>query len=410
MPRKITQAEFIEKAKIIHGDRYDYSLVNYKQSKEKIEIICKKHGKFFQSPNSHLNGNGCKKCGIEFNSDCHKISWDEDEVNILKECYPTTAIKVIVSTNKLNKTTSQIRRKANALGLKKSLQFKQNICINRNKTILGRDLTYELVKDIALKYNTRGEFQTKDCSAYQTARRAGYLSEICKHMASCTSGFSIPQLILKNILDGTLKTNSEYNTRKIISPYEIDIYYPKFNLAVEYNGKGWHTNNKFDDIKKRLFIEKNINYIYIIENNRSYENDIKSQLIENFEKINSICKSNITKDEIADYKIENPYSKVYSGQNLIRLAKSYNSFKEFISDHKPEYEKLKKLNLVNVATHHMSGKRRSKWNMEDLKLTINKYSILKDLIENDSGAYFYIMKHKLNHLISHLKSKKKGIY
>ena len=53
---------FIEKAKKIHGDKYDYSKVEYVNSKTKVCIICPEHGEFWQIPNGHLNGNGCKKC------------------------------------------------------------------------------------------------------------------------------------------------------------------------------------------------------------------------------------------------------------------------------------------------------------------------------------------------------------
>lgn len=62
MPQKSTTAEFIAKAKAIHGDRYDYSLVDYKRSRIKVKIICKEHGVFEQTPNNHLNGKGCEKC------------------------------------------------------------------------------------------------------------------------------------------------------------------------------------------------------------------------------------------------------------------------------------------------------------------------------------------------------------
>ena len=57
-----TIQEFIEKAKQIHGNKYDYSKVNYINAHTKIIIICKKHGKFLQRPNGHLSGRGCSKC------------------------------------------------------------------------------------------------------------------------------------------------------------------------------------------------------------------------------------------------------------------------------------------------------------------------------------------------------------
>jgi hypothetical protein len=54
--------EFISNCIKKHGNKYDYSLVEYKNSLEKVEIICKKHGTFTQKPNNHLNGQGCPIC------------------------------------------------------------------------------------------------------------------------------------------------------------------------------------------------------------------------------------------------------------------------------------------------------------------------------------------------------------
>jgi len=53
---------FINKSKQIHGIKYDYSLVNYKNSKSKVDIICPIHGIFQQQPSGHLNGRGCHIC------------------------------------------------------------------------------------------------------------------------------------------------------------------------------------------------------------------------------------------------------------------------------------------------------------------------------------------------------------
>jgi len=54
---------FIEMARRIHGDKYDYSKVNYLNNKSKVQIVCSKHGVFEQTPNVHLSkGSGCPKC------------------------------------------------------------------------------------------------------------------------------------------------------------------------------------------------------------------------------------------------------------------------------------------------------------------------------------------------------------
>lgn len=67
------QQIFIEKCKLKHGDKYDYSKVVYINTKKKITICCYKHGEFDQFPPNHLKGQGCKKCAIE------NLKWTQDE-------------------------------------------------------------------------------------------------------------------------------------------------------------------------------------------------------------------------------------------------------------------------------------------------------------------------------------------
>ena len=60
--KKHTTQTFINESKDKHDDKYDYSLVNYKNNYTKVKIICPNHGIFEQRPNDHLNGNGCGTC------------------------------------------------------------------------------------------------------------------------------------------------------------------------------------------------------------------------------------------------------------------------------------------------------------------------------------------------------------
>lgn len=62
---KLSTEEFIERCHRVWGDLYDYSKVNYVRSIDEVEIICKKHGTFFQTANSHLSGHGCPHCANE---------------------------------------------------------------------------------------------------------------------------------------------------------------------------------------------------------------------------------------------------------------------------------------------------------------------------------------------------------
>lgn len=62
--KRKTTKDFIIEARGVHNQRYDYSLCKYKNNRFKVDIICPKHGKFKQSPKEHLNGHGCKMCQI----------------------------------------------------------------------------------------------------------------------------------------------------------------------------------------------------------------------------------------------------------------------------------------------------------------------------------------------------------
>lgn len=59
----LTTEEFIKRARKIHGDKYNYSKVEYKDTYKHVCIICPEHGEFWQKPVAHLRGRGCPECG-----------------------------------------------------------------------------------------------------------------------------------------------------------------------------------------------------------------------------------------------------------------------------------------------------------------------------------------------------------
>lgn len=67
-------ADFLSKAKQVHGSKYDYSMIELEMITAKVEIICPKHGSFTQKASDHLRGRGCMKCGADKNK---KGSLDE---------------------------------------------------------------------------------------------------------------------------------------------------------------------------------------------------------------------------------------------------------------------------------------------------------------------------------------------
>lgn len=75
--KKYTTEKFIARAKKIHGDKYDYSLVNYRNLNQKITIGCPIHGWFEQSAGNHLNGQGCRKCASAKNDAKKRFSHNQ---------------------------------------------------------------------------------------------------------------------------------------------------------------------------------------------------------------------------------------------------------------------------------------------------------------------------------------------
>lgn len=63
--RGLNTEDIKEKFHKVHGDKYDYSKVVYTKMHDKVCITCPKHGDFWQTPSKHLRGQGCPKCGID---------------------------------------------------------------------------------------------------------------------------------------------------------------------------------------------------------------------------------------------------------------------------------------------------------------------------------------------------------
>ena len=77
MPKFSTTEEFIRKARAIHGDKYNYSKVEYVRSSQKVRIECPIHGEFWQTPNSHLMGKGCNQCAVELHANKKRSNTEE---------------------------------------------------------------------------------------------------------------------------------------------------------------------------------------------------------------------------------------------------------------------------------------------------------------------------------------------
>lgn len=88
--QKSNTEDFIKKAKQVHHNKYDYSMVEYKNNYTKICIICPEHGEFFQKPNDHLKSHGCPECGKIFGISEKKVleALKEEYKNVVYQYRP----------------------------------------------------------------------------------------------------------------------------------------------------------------------------------------------------------------------------------------------------------------------------------------------------------------------------------
>ena len=103
-PKKLTTKDFIRKAREVHGDKYDYSRVEYDGFKSKVLIICPEHGEFEQQAGNHLTGKGCSKCSKrtgmttkDFIVEARKVHGDKYDYSITKYCGMKKKLTIICS-------------------------------------------------------------------------------------------------------------------------------------------------------------------------------------------------------------------------------------------------------------------------------------------------------------------------
>jgi hypothetical protein len=116
--------QFIQEARLVHGDKYRYTDTIYHTALTKLTITCPKHGAFLQTPNSHINGSGCPRCAYEANAGTGHWSftkWEDTGSNSTK--FDSYKLYVLYCYNeheafiKIGKTFHTINRRYNSCRL-----------------------------------------------------------------------------------------------------------------------------------------------------------------------------------------------------------------------------------------------------------------------------------------------------
>jgi hypothetical protein len=199
-----TTQEFIEKAKKVHGDNYDYSKVIYKDSNTKIIVVCKEHGEFLITPTNIIKGRGCAKCFGRYKTTEEYIK-EAKEIHGDKYDYSSTVYKN--STEK----------------------------VKINCKIHGE---FEQISN----YHIRG----CGCQKCNEEKSSSYNEILLKELIK----LNFPKLELL----------STYREHPLLKGTEIDIFLPQINLGIEWNGIYWHSfrNNKTKDKFKKQQLGKNL--------------------------------------------------------------------------------------------------------------------------------------------------------
>jgi len=294
---------FVQKAKIIHMNKYDYSKAIYLNNKTKIIITCFVHGDFSTIPANHLHGAGCPNCSVlcgkshtQFIQEVMKL---HPEYDFSKTIYINNKTKVIYTCHKHGDITVRADSLLSGVKCRKcrttaltndeflsrmsiifndKYSFVNAIYINNNTKVcvkcfkhgifMARPLT--LFKGHGCpkcytegKVNTTAAFVSRSSEVHAVAfdySSSNYTTSMSKISIICNSCQKEFTQLPGNHLQGhgcpncnTSKPQRDigiflsqfgdvvHNTRMIIPPFEIDCYLPDLRLGVEYHGLYWHS-------------------------------------------------------------------------------------------------------------------------------------------------------------------------
>lgn len=259
---KRTNEQFIIEARNIHGDKYDYSFVSYKNTDSKVKIICQKHGEFLQSPYTHLKGSECSKCKRvrkltteEFIQRVKKIHNNKYDYSLVKYIGSRTKVKIICKEHGIfEQIPSGHLDGKGCLSCSGYKKLTTEDFFRRANEIHEWKYDYSLVK-----YNNHYEKVEIICQKHgKFIQGAGsHLAGVgCPHCCESKGEKIINSWLLKEGIN--FQRQKTFNNCKFKGQLYFDFYLPDYNLCIEYDGlqhfkpiKHFGGDENFYLIKKR---------------------------------------------------------------------------------------------------------------------------------------------------------------
>lgn len=240
--------EFIEKANHVHNNEYIYDKVNYINSSTKVCITCKKHGDFWMTPSAHLNGQKCPKCqGRGLNIDdiitlCKNIHGDKynySKINFHKmhEKVPIICPKHGVFMQSMSKHISKKQGcplcAIEERSIKKRTEYSEII----EKATVIHDGKYDYYK---VDFNNINDKVNIICPKHGSFHQRLYDHIHGCGCPKCANIKSDSEIEIFNFIKQYFPDaiNGDKNT---LDGKELDIFIPSKNFAIEYNGLRWHS-------------------------------------------------------------------------------------------------------------------------------------------------------------------------
>ena len=296
--KKLTTEQFIEKAKLIHGNKYDYSLVEYKSAHVKVKIICPNHGVFEEQPSHHLKGHGCKKCaGTEkltteqFIEKAKLIHGDKYDYSLVDYKNANTKVKIICPKHGVFKQSPNVHLSKGGCDCPfcshRSFKLTTEEFIKKAKIAHGNNYDYSLTNYI--NGRTKVKIICPKHGVFEQLPNDHYK----KGCPKCNS--SKGEIKVRNFLkeNGILfEEQKKFKDCKNEKPLPFDFYLPEKNLLIEYDGEQHYFPKEIFGGEKG-FTERKVNDK--IKDEYAKKNGIKLIRIPyyDFDKIGEILNENI---------------------------------------------------------------------------------------------------------------------